>query len=334
MSHNQLNSPTQNKMKLLDQVRVAIRTKHYSIRTEESYVSWIKRFILFHNKKHPKFLGEKDINEFLSHLAVNKKVAASTQNQALCGIVFLYKHVLKIDIGELGEMVWAKKPKRLPVVFTRAEAQAIIDQLTGIKWIMVNILYGSGLRLMECLRLRVQDVDFEQKQIIVRNGKGAKDRATLFPEIIKKPLTQHLKTVKMQHLKDLADGYGKVYLPFALEKKYPNASKEWSWQYIFPSEKLSIDPRTVIKRRHHLDESYLQKAVKSAIKKAGINKNAGCHTLRHSFATHLLEDTQDIRTVQELLGHDDLNTTMIYTHVLDKGPFGITSPADKLKKDS
>jgi len=323
---------TTTKPKLLDQVRNAIQTKHYSVRTEESYVNWIKRYIIYHNKRHPKEMGEKEINVFLTHLAVNKKVAASTQNQALCAIIFLYKHVLKIDIGDLGDMVWAKKPKRLPVVFTRTEAQAIIDQLNGIKWIMVNILYGSGLRLMECLRLRVQDVDFGQKKIIVRDGKGAKDRATLFPEVIKKQLTLHLKTIKIQHLKDLTDGYGKVYLPYALENKYPNANKEWCWQYIFPSEKLSIDPRSGIKRRHHLDESYLQKAVKSAIKKAGINKNAGCHTFRHSFATHLLEDTQDIRTVQELLGHEDLNTTMIYTHVLDKGPFGITSPADKLKK--
>jgi integron integrase len=279
MSDHKQNHSTLKKPKLLDKFRAAIRTKHYSIRREESYANWIKRHILFHNKRHPKDLGEKDLNEFLTHLAVNKKVSASTQNQALCAIIFLYKHVLKIDIGDLGEMVWAKKPKRLPIVFSREEARTIIDQLSGIKWILGNILYGSGLRLMECLRSRVQNVDFGQKKIIVRDGKGCKDRATLFPEISKKPLTQHLKTVKIQHLKDLSDGYGKVYLSLALENKYPNANKEWAWQYIFPADKLSIDPRTGIKRRHHLEKSVLQKAKINAVKKAGINKNAGCHIL-------------------------------------------------------
>ena len=321
---------TTTKPKLLDQVRAAIRTRHYSIRTEESYVNWVKKFILFHNKRHPKEMGEKEINEFLTHLAVNRKVAASTQNQALCAIIFLYKHVLKIDIGDLGEMVWAKKPKNLPVVFTVEEADAVLKKLSGTYQLMARMLYGSGLRLLECLRLRVKDVDFGYHQITVRDGKGSKDRVTMLAEKIVESLTNHLKQVKKIHEQDLKAGYGIVYLPCALERKYPNANKEWGWQYVFPAKQLSIDPRTGIKRRHHIYETVLQKAVKQAIKKAGITKQASCHTFRHSFATHLIETGSDIRTVQELLGHEDIKTTQIYTHVLNKGGLGVKSPLDLL----
>ena len=242
--------------------------------------------------------------------------------------MFLYKQVLKKDLGDLGDLIWAKKPKKLPVVFTRKEVKAVLDQLSGVNWIMVNLLYGSGLRLLECLRLRVKDIDFDYNQIIIRDGKGQKDRVTALPEIIKKPLQEHLQKVKLLHEKDLQAGFGAVYLPNALEKKYPHANKQWAWQYVFPAPHLSIDPRTGIKRRHHLDETVLQKAVKVAIRKAGINKHAGCHTFRHSFATHLLENGYDIRTVQELLGHKDIRTTMIYLHVMNKGGLGVKSPAD------
>jgi len=244
----------------------------------------------------------------------------------------LYKNVLKLDLGDFsGELTWAKKPKKLPMVFTRQEVKAVINQLSGIKWIMVNLLYGAGLRLLECLRLRIQDINFEYNQIMVRDGKGQKDRITMLPNIVKSDLEKHVEKVKRLHEKDLHQGYGEVYLPFALERKYPKANKELKWQYVFPSEKLSIDPRSGKKRRHHLDESVLQRTVKEAIRNAGINKNGNCHTFRHSFATHLLEDGHDIRTVQELLGHEDVSTTMIYTHVIKKGGYGVQSPADKLK---
>jgi len=329
MSNTLPHHPPPQQPKLLDQVRNALRRKHYSLRTEQAYVHWIRRFIIHHHKRHPVEMGEQEINEFLSYLAVQEHVAASTQNQALCAIIFLYKQVLKIEIGDL-ELVWAKKPKKIPVVFTRKEVKAAFEQLSGVNWIMANLLYGSGLRLIECLRLRVKDIDFDYNQIIVRDGKGQKDRVTTLPDAVKKALHEHLQKVKLQHEKDLEAGHGAVYLPYALDKKYSNANKEWIWQYIFPASQLSIDPRTGIKRRHHLDESVLQKVVKVAIKKATINKHGNCHTFRHSFATHLLEDGYDIRTVQELLGHEDLNTTMIYTHVMKKGGLGVKSPADKL----
>ena len=316
--------------KLLDQVRDELRVRHYSLRTEESYISWIRRFILFHNKQHPVEMGEKEIKEYLTNLAVEGKVASSTQNQALCAIIFLYKEVLKSKIGNLEDTIWAKKPKKLPVVYTRDEVKAVLKNLKGTEWIVCNILYGAGLRLIECLRLRTQDIDFKYNQIIIRSGKGDKDRVTILPVIVKEILKARLNDVKKQHLKDLEKGYGNVYMPYALEKKYPNASKEFGWQYLFPSENLSTDPISGIIRRHHLDESPIQKAVKLANKKAGIIKNAGCHTLRHSFATHLLEAGTDIRTIQELLGHESLNTTMIYTHVINKGAFGVRSPVDTL----
>lgn len=324
------NNNNKSQPKLLDQVRAAIRVKHYSRRTEASYVNWIKRFILFHGKRHPREMGEAEINQFLTHLAVKENVAPSTQNQALCAIIFLYKRVLKREIGDLGDLIWAKKPKKLPVVLTKSEVKAVIAQLHDVKQLMVKILYGAGLRLLECLRLRVQDIDFEYAQIIVRDAKGKKDRVTVLPETIIDELKRHLEKVKRLHEKDLKQGFGEVYLPYALEKKYTNANKEWKWQYIFPAPKLSIDPRSGKTRRHHLNESYLQKVVKVAVQKAGINKHATCHTFRHSFATHLLEAGYDIRTLQELLGHEELSTTMIYTHVMNKGGLGVKSPADNL----
>ncbi len=319
-----------NKPKLLTQVQEAIRTRHYSLRTEEAYLNWIKRFILFHNKRHPTEMAEQEINQYLTYLAVKGRVAASTQNQALCAILFLYKEVLKKEIGYLEDITWAKKPKRLPVVFTQTEVKAVIRQLEGVKWIMANLLYGSGLRLMECLRLRVKDIDFEYKQLTIRDAKGNQDRVTMLPDIVVEKLKKHLKGVKKQQEQDLKAGFGTVYLPHALERKYKNANQEWGWQYVFPASQLSIDPLSGIKRRHHLDETVLQKAVKEAIRKAGITKHASCHTLRHSFATHLLQDGHDIRTVQELLGHKDVKTTMIYTHVMKQGGMGVKSPADKL----
>jgi len=322
------NPPVEQKPKLLDQVRHALRTRHYAMKTEEAYVHWIKRYILFHNKRHPKEMGEKEINEFLTHLAVMEKVSASTQNQALSAIVFLYKHILKIELANFGNVVWAKKPAKLPVVFNREEVTKVLNQLTGMNLMMAMLLYGSGLRLSECLQLRVKDIDFQYKQIIVRSAKGDKDRVTLLPEYVIEPLKKHLAYVKMLHEKDLKDGYDSVYMPYALERKYPNAGREFGWKFVFPATQISKDPRTGIQRRHHIHESVLQKAVKKAIRQAAIYKHASCHTFRHSFATHLLESGYDIRTVQELLGHQDLNTTMIYTHVLNKGAFGVKSPAD------
>ncbi len=316
--------------RLLDQVRAAIRLRHYSIRTEEAYIQWIRRYILFHKKRHPIEMGSSEINHFLSHLASAKNVASSTQNQALCALVFLYKVVLHKDPGELGDVIWAKKPKKLPVVLTRTEVKALLNGLQDEKWIMAKLLYGAGLRLMECIRLRVKDVDFGYRQILVRDGKGEKDRVTMLPTCVIEPLQRHLVGVKALHEQDLREGFGNVYLPFALVRKYPHADRDWAWQYVFPSRKRSIDPRTRIERRHHIDETVLQRAVKEAAKRARINKVVGPHVLRHSFATHLLEAGHDIRTVQELLGHQDVKTTMIYTHVLNKGGMGVQSPADRL----
>lgn len=317
------------KIKLVDQIKTAIRVRHYSKRTEEAYIRWVTEYIKFHNKKHPAEMGSKEISEFINYLAIRKNVSPSTQNLALCAIIFLYKHILKKEINEV-DIVWAKKPKKLPVVFARKEVKAVMKQLTGVNWIMANLLYGSGLRLMECIRLRVKDIEFEFDQIIVRDGKGRKDRVTVLPAILKEKLKEHLKRVGKLHNKDLEKGLGSVYLPYALDKKYPNAGKEIGWQYVFPSPQISIDKRTGKKGRHHIDENILQKVVKVAIRNAGIKKNGSCHTFRHSFATHLLESGYDIRTVQELLGHENLNTTMIYTHVIKKGGLGVKSPADNL----
>ncbi len=316
--------------RLLDHVRAAMRVRHYSYSTEKNYVYWITKFAHFHSLRHPTEMGEKEISIFLNHLAIDEKVTASTQNQALCAIVFLYKHVLKKDLEDFRELVWAKKPKHVPVVFTREEVKAILSNLDKTNWMMAMLLYGAGIRLGECLQLRVKDLDFDYNQITIRDAKGDKDRIVPFPQKLKEPLKIHLEKVKKIHEKDLKQGYGSVYLPDALERKYPQASREWGWQFVFPAHFISEDPRSGVRRRHHLYPTVLQKAVKTAIRKAGIVKHAGCHNLRHSFATHLLEDGYDIRTVQELLGHNDVKTTMIYTHVLNKSGLGVKSPADSL----
>ena len=275
-------------------------------------------------------MGEAEVSKFLSHLAVEGKVSASTQNQALSALLFLYQEVLKQELDWINNVTRAKKPSHLPVVFTKEEAKAVLLRLEGTKWLMASLLYGAGLRLMECLGLRVKDIDFSYNQITVRDGKGGKDRLTMLPGSLKDPLKKHLEKVRILHEQDLKEGFGKVYLPFALAKKYPNAEREFAWQYLFPASNRSIDPRSGTERRHHIYETVLQKAVKAAVRAAGINKPASCHTFRHSFATHLLEDGYDIRTVQELLGHKDVSTTMIYTHVLNKGGKGVRSPLDGL----
>lgn len=316
--------------KLLDQVRDKLRVKHYAIRTEQSYVDWIKRYIYFHDKTHPKDLGAQDVEAFLTHLAVVGKVAASTQNQAKSALLFLYREVLEIQLPWLDNVTQAKAPKKLPVVLTVAEVQAVLSRLSGSHLLIASLLYGGGMRLMEAVRLRVQDVEFARHEIIVREGKGFKDRVTMLPEAVVVHLKAHLVKVKALHEEDLAQGYGEVYLPFALDKKYPNAGREWGWQYIFPSKNLSVDPRSGKTRRHHLDEKGVQRAMKQAVRDAGLVKPATPHTLRHSFATHLLQSGYDIRTVQELLGHSDVSTTMIYTHVLNKGGRGVASPLDQL----
>jgi len=316
------------KPKLLDQVRDTIRLKHYSIRTEQAYTDWIRRFILFHNKRHPRDMSEEEVAQFLTHLARDGNVAASTQNQALSALLFLYKDVLKQEIGWLDRVERAKKPPKLPVVLPPGEVQRIFAHLSGVEKLMASLLYGSGLRLMECVRLRVKDVDFAYAQITVRDGKGARDRVTMLPVNLARLLRRHLVKAKTQHEQDLEDGFGSVHLPFALARKFPNAEREWAWQYVFPSSRLSIDPRTGKKQRHHMAEGILQVAVKKAVRASGIAKPATCHSLRHSFATHLLENGYDIRTVQELLGHKDVSTTMIYTHVLNKPGLGVKSPLD------
>ncbi|MBU0710940.1 integron integrase [bacterium] len=325
-----MNNDEKKPTKLLDQVRERVRIKHYSYRTEQSYVQWIKRFILFHNKKHPKDLGEEEITQFLSHLAMQKNVAASTQNQALCAIVFLYKNVLNIDLGEFSKIQWAKRPKRLPVVFSKDEVKRILAEMSGVYKIMAALLYGSGLRLSECLRLRIKDLDFDYQQITVRSGKGDKDRTTVLPESVMDDLKKHIAGVVKIQEQDIQKGYDTVYLPYALADKYPNAGKEIGWHYLFPAQELAVDPRSGVLQRHHIQDLSLQRAVKTAMKKAGIRKHGSCHTFRHSFATHLLENGTDIRTVQELLGHSSVETTMIYTHVLKKGKYGVKSPADNL----
>ena len=319
-----------NGVRLLDQVRGKIRLKHYSIRTEQAYVDWIKRFILHFDKRHPSELGAVEVEAFLTHLAVEGKVAASTQNQAKSALLFLYREVLGTELPWLDNVERAKAPKRLPVVLTRAEVQALLTRLSGTHWLMASLLYGSGLRLMECLRLRVKDVEFARKEILVRDGKGFKDRVTTLPAALVAPLREHLERVRELHRQDLAAGYGAVFLPYALERKYPGAARDWGWQYVFPSAKLSVDPRSAETRRHHVQDQALQRAIKQAVRDADLAKPATPHTLRHSFATHLLEGGYDIRTVQELLGHADVSTTMIYTHVLNKGGRGVTSPLDRL----
>jgi integron integrase len=321
-------NPGSKPKKLLDQTRDVLRLKHYSVRTERSYCDWIKRFIRFHQLRHPKEMGPTEISTFLTHLARIGNVSAATQNQALSALLFLYQQVLKQEVGWIREVERAKRPKRVPVVLTRDEVHKIFAHLHGTPRLMAGLLYGSGLRLMECVRLRVKDVDFGYARVTVNDGKGAKDRLTMLPLNLAASLQRHLAKVKAQHEQDLEDGFGEVYLPTALERKYRSACREWAWQFAFPSSRISTDPRTGIRRRHHVDENVLQVAVKRAVRASGISKPATCHTLRHSFATHLLENGYDIRTVQELLGHKDVSTTMIYTHVLNQPGIGVRSPLD------
>jgi integron integrase len=316
--------------KLLDRVREANRLRHGSRSTEKSYVGWIRRYILFHGKRHPAEMGGPEVTCFLSSLAVQGRVAASTQNQALSALLFLYRHVLHQDLPWLDEVVRAKRPNRLPIVLTRDEVRAVISELSGTPRLMATLLYGSGLRLLECCRLRIQDIDFAMNQITVRDGKGAKDRVTVLPAVAKTTLTQHMQRVKRQHEADLTRSAGWVELPWALARKYPNAGREWPWQWVFPAIRFYVDRATGQRRRHHLHETVLQRTVTEAVRRLRLAKRATSHTFRHSFATHLLEDGKDIRTVQELLGHHDVSTTMIYTHVLNRGPSGVTSPADRV----
>ena len=316
------------KPKFIEEVRRALRLRHYSIRTERTYVDWIRQFILFHGKRHPKDLGEAEVSAFLTHLAADRQVAASTQNQALSALLFLYQQFLQRKLGFLDNVERAKRPAKLPVVLTKAEAQGVIGQLAGSYRLMGNLLYGSGLRLMECVRLRVKDVDFSYSQITVREGKGGKDRVTMLPQSLHEPLERHLRKVRVLHEEDLAEGFGTVHLPHALERKFPHAHREWVWQYLFPAARRSLDPHALREQRHHLHEKSLQVAVQKAVRLAGIAKAASCHSFRHSFATHLLEAGYDIRTVQELLGHKDVSTTMIYTHVLNKPGLAVRSPLD------
>lgn len=316
--------------KLLDQVRAKIRFKHYSIRTEQAYTDWIKRYILHFGKRHPRDLGAMEVEQFLTYLAVQGKVSASTQNQARCALLFLYKEVLNIDLPWLENVEPAKAPKRLPVVLNRDEMQAILSRLGGTNWLIASLLYGTGMRIMECLRLRIQDVDMKRKEILIRDGKGFKDRVTMLPVSLIQPLQSHLLKVRELHQSDLGRGFGAVYMPYALARKYPNADREWRWQYVFPAAKLSTDPRSGLVRRHHIQEQAIQRSVKQAVRDADLTKAATPHTFRHSFATHLLEGGYDIRTVQELLGHADVSTTMIYTHVLNKGGKGVNSPLDAI----
>lgn len=315
--------------KLLDQVRDAIRVKHYSPRTEDSYVQWIKRFILFHNKRHPREMNRTEITAFLTNLAVHEKVAASTQTQALSALLFLYREVLKIELEPGLDLIRAQKPQRLPTVLTKSEVLSVIDKMSGVTQLMARLLYGTGLRVSECVQLRVKDIDFAQRQILIRAAKGMKDRVTVLPETLIKPLHDHLATVKRQHENDLKAGFGSARLPFALDRKYPSANREWGWQFVFPSARLSVDSGDGVTRRFYMHESTLQRAVREATRLAGIHKPVGPHTFRHSFATHLLQNGYDIRTVQELLGHKDVKTTMIYTHVLNRGGLAVRSPLDQ-----
>ncbi len=316
------------KSPFLESVRDLIRVKHLSFRTEEAYLGWIRRFILFHDKRHPKEMGADEVRAFLTNLAVAGKVAAATQNQAFAALLFLYREFLQTPFGNLENVVRAKLPKRLPNVLTKDEVHRLLAYMGGEQWLAANLLYGAGLRLMEALRLRVKDVDFEYRQIIVRDGKGAKDRITVLPEKVTDALREHLVRVRRLHEEDLRLGFGEVYLPFALDRKYPKAGKEWTWQYVFPAAKRSLDPRSNQERRHHVSPHFIQSAVKTAVGQAAIYKKISPHVFRHSFATHLLESGYDIRTLQELLGHKDVRTTQIYTHVTKRGGLGVRSPLD------
>jgi integron integrase len=314
--------------RLLDQLRHQVRLRHYSYRTEQTYVGWVKRYILFHGRKHPCAMGGPEVEAWLSHLATERNVAAATQAQALSAVLFLYKQVLRVELPWLDNVVRASRPRRLPVVLTQAEARAVIGHLQGVHWLIAGLLYGSGLRVLEALRLRVKDVDLKIQQLIVRDGKGGKDRVTVLPTALLGPLGVHLERVREQHELAIAGGYGGVELPDALTRKYPRAHLEWAWQYVFPSAHPRIDPRSGVRRRDHMLEATMQRATRAAAMRAGILKPVSPHTFRHSFATHLLESGYDIRTVQELLGHKDISTTQIYTHVMQKGANAVRSPLD------
>lgn len=315
---------------LIQRYREELQVRHFARRTVSSYEQWLRRFLRFHQMRHPRQMGEAEINAFLSHLATEERVSASTQNQALAALLFLYRTVLGGDVGNLEGVIRARKRQRLPVVLTVGEVRGVLHHLDGAEALVAKLLYGSGLRLMEALRLRIKDVDLDQRCITVRCGKGDKDRRTVLPSSLVDPLKQHVNEVQHQHQNDLSAGWGAVELPHALERKYRNAAKEWGWQWLFPQGRRWRDPRQNIEGRHHLDPSLVQRAVRAAVQAAGISKPATCHTFRHSFATHLLEQGADIRTIQELLGHSDVKTTMIYTHVLNRGPSGVRSPADLL----
>ena len=316
--------------RLLDRVRHAIRARHYSLRTEEAYVGWIKRYIFFHRKRHPAEMGEPEINAFVTHLAVEGPVSASTQTQALSALLFLYRHVLQKELPKLNTVIRAKTPSRLPTVLTRAEVRSILSKMYGTPRLVATLLYGSGMRLLEVLRLRVKDVEFGNNRILVRDTKGNRDRVVPFPAVVRAVLPNWLSRVRRIHMEDLSRGFGGVFLPDALARKYPGAEREWGWQYVFPAEHISTDPRSQLERRHHLHETAIQRALRAAVVQLGISRRVSCHTFRHSFATHLLEEGYDIRTIQELLGHQDVKTTMIYTHVLNRGGRGVRSPADLL----
>ncbi|WP_370538444.1 integron integrase [Ideonella sp.] len=316
--------------KLLDRLRAEIRVRHYSIRTEQAYVDWARRFILFHGKRHPAEMGATEVAGFLSHLATERSVAAATQNQAKSALLFLYQQVLKLDLPWLDEVVSAKTSRHLPVVLTSRETSALLQEMSGTMGLIASLLYGTGMRLLEGLRLRVKDVEFERREIIVRDGKGGKDRVTVLPENLMLPLRDQMARARQQHERDLADGLGAVWMPDALAVKYPGAARSWGWQWVFPAASISTDPRSGERRRHHLMEQSVQKAVKLAAQRAGIDKPCTPHVLRHSFATHLLQAGYDIRTVQELLGHSDVRTTMIYTHALNRGGHGVRSPLDAI----
>ena len=324
MESKKQNSP------FLEEVRQLMRVQHYAIRTEQSYIEWIKRFILFHDKRHPSGLGAAEVAAFLTHLSVDRNVAPATQGQALNALVFLYRKVLNRPLDEMHGIVRSKKKSKIPVVLTQLEVASLLSNLEGVHWLAGCLLYGSGLRLMECIRLRVKDVDFGRLSITVRQGKGGKDRVVTLARELVVPLQRHLESVKMTHERDLAEGFGNVYMPYALERKYPSAATSWGWQYVFPATRRSIDPRSEVIRRHHMDESTVQRAVKIAVRKTGINRPASCHTLRHSFATHLLERGADIRTVQAQLGHSDVKTTEIYTHVIWRGGSAVISPLETI----